>query len=73
MNKKTETVLKDLEGQARTASLDMEQEEAAEFFDQLADWAYAQSEACLIEPDIGCRIMRKTEIITNLKNKKWKK
>ena len=40
MNKKTETVLKDLEGQA------------AEFFDQLADWAYAQSEACLIEPDI---------------------
>lgn len=52
MNKKTETVLKDLEGQARTASLDMEQEEAADFFDQLADWAYAQSEACLIEPDI---------------------
>lgn len=32
---KTETVLKDLEGQARTASLDMEQEEAAEFLTSL--------------------------------------
>ena len=29
----------------------IEREEAAEFFDRLADWAYAQHEACLIDPE----------------------
>ena len=32
--------------------MNMEREEAAEFFDRLADWAYTQHEACLIDPEL---------------------
>lgn len=35
-----------------TATLDMENEEAAEFFSVLADWAYIQAEAMLIDSDL---------------------
>lgn len=36
---------------AREATLGMTMEEAAGFFDRLADWAYAQSEACLTDQE----------------------
>lgn len=42
-----------LRQQVLETSLDMEREEAAEFFGELADWAYAQQEAMLIdEPEM---------------------
>ena len=34
------------------ATLDMENEEAAEFLNALADWAYVQAEAMLIDSDL---------------------
>lgn len=49
MDNKSEQALGVLVKEAREATLDMEREEAAEFFDRLADWAYAQHEACLID------------------------
>lgn len=53
MERKQEQALKVLRQQALEASLDMEREEAAEFFSELADWAYAQQEAMLIdEPEM---------------------
>lgn len=36
---------------ATEATLNMENEEAAEFFNELADWAYTQHEACLIDAE----------------------
>ena len=36
---------------AREATLGMTMEEAAGFFDRLADWAYAQGEACLTDQE----------------------
>lgn len=48
-----EQALKVLRQQVLEATLDMEREEAAEFFGELADWAYAQQEAMLIdEPEM---------------------
>ena len=41
MERKQEQALKVLRQQVLEASLDMEREEAAEFFGELADWAYA--------------------------------
>lgn len=52
MEKKSEQALDVLEKEIVAATLDMENEEAAEFFSQLADWAYAQSEAMLINSDL---------------------
>ena len=42
MERKQEQALKVLRQQVLEATLDMEREEAAEFFGELADWAYAQ-------------------------------
>ena len=51
--RKQEQALKVLRQQVLEATLDMEREEAAEFFGELADWAYAQQEAMLIdEPEM---------------------
>lgn len=53
MERKQEQALKVLRQQAFEATLDMEREESAEFFGELADWAYAQQEAMLIdEPEM---------------------
>ncbi|UVP10433.1 hypothetical protein NXW19_20070 [Bacteroides ovatus] len=53
MERKQEQALKVLRQQVLEASLNMEREEAAEFFGELADWAYAQQEAMLIdEPEM---------------------
>lgn len=52
MDSKNANALKTLMNEITLATLDMENEEAAEFFSQLADWAYAQSEAMLISPDL---------------------
>lgn len=41
--------LKVLKQQATEASLGMERDEAAQFFSELADWAYAQYEAMSID------------------------
>ena len=41
--------LKALKQQATEASLGMERDEAAQFFSELADWAYAQHEAMSID------------------------
>ena len=53
MERKQEQALKVLRQQAFEATLDMEREESAGFFGELADWAYAQQEAMLIdEPEM---------------------
>nr|DAS75515.1 MAG TPA: hypothetical protein [Caudoviricetes sp.] len=52
MDSKSEQALKELATQAKEATMNMEREEAAEFFDRLADWAYTQHEACLIDPEL---------------------
>ncbi len=52
MEKKSEQALEVLEKEIIAATLDMENEEAADFFSRLADWAYAQSEAMLITADL---------------------
>lgn len=52
MHNKNESALKTLMNEIITATLDMENEEAAEFLGRLADWAYAQSEALLIDADL---------------------
>ena len=41
--------LKALKQQATAASLGMDRDEAAQFFSELADWAYAQHEAMSID------------------------
>lgn len=51
MDKKTEHALDALKKQAREDSLKMGRDEAADFFGQLADWAYAQSEAMSLDDD----------------------
>lgn len=49
MERRQEEALKVLMQQAIEATLEMEREEAAEFFGELADRAYAQQEAMLID------------------------
>lgn len=51
MSSKQEKALNVLTRWVREATLGMGREEAAEFFDRLADWAYAQHEACLIDTE----------------------
>lgn len=51
MKSKAEQALNVLKKWATEATLNMENEEAAEFFSELADWAYAQHEACLIDTE----------------------
>ena len=50
MENKTEQQLKQLTREAALASVDMGQMEACEFFNALAEWAYANAEAMLIDP-----------------------
>lgn len=52
MERKSEQTLETLQKEIVTATLDMENEEAAEFFSVLADWAYIQAEAMLIDSDL---------------------
>lgn len=52
MDSKSQQALNVLTKWATEATLNMENEEAAEFFDRLADWAYTQHEACLIDPEL---------------------
>ena len=52
MKRKSEQTLEILKKEIVAATLDMENEEAAEFFSALADWAYVQAEAMLIDSDL---------------------
>lgn len=52
MERKSEHALETLQKEIVAATLDMENEEAAEFFSALADWAYVQSESMLINSDL---------------------
>ena len=52
MERKSEQTLEILKKEIVAATLDMENEEAAEFFNALADWAYIQAEAMLIDNDL---------------------
>ena len=51
MDSKSQQALNVLTKWATEATLNMENEEAAEFFNELADWAYTQHEACLIDAE----------------------
>lgn len=51
MDSKSQQALNVLTKWATEATLNMENEEAAEFFNELADWAYAKHEACLIDTE----------------------
>ena len=52
MERKSEQTLEILKKEIVASTLDMENEEAAEFFNALADWAYVQAEAMLIDNDL---------------------
>lgn len=54
--------LKALKQQATEASLGMERDEAAQFFSELADWAYANTKQCQSMTIVRCRIAK---MITN--------
>lgn len=47
----SEQALRSLKDQATETSLGMERDEAAQFFSELADWAYAQYEAMSIDDE----------------------
>ena len=49
MYKQAEQALKALKQQATESSLGLERDEAAQFFSELADWAYTQYEAMSID------------------------
>lgn len=51
MDKQAEQALKALKQQATESSLGLERDEAAQFFSDLADWAYAQYEAMSIDDE----------------------
>ncbi len=51
MNRKSTQALNVLKKWATEATLNMGNEESAEFFNVLADWAYSQHEACLIDTE----------------------
>lgn len=51
MNSKSQQALNVLTKWATEATLNMENKEVAKFFYELADWAYAQYEACLIDAE----------------------
>lgn len=52
MERKSEQTLETLQKETVAATLGMENEEAAEFFSALADWAYVQAEAMLITDEL---------------------
>lgn len=51
MNKQSRRALKSLKNDAGEAIANLDREEAAEFFSELADWAYAQHETMLIDDE----------------------
>ena len=52
MEKQTEKILKSVKDKVTMLSTTMERQDAAEFFNELADWAYANGEAMLIEDEL---------------------
>ena len=59
MERKSEQTLEILKKEIVAATLDMENEEAAEFLNALADWAYVQAEAMLIDSDLEMQEKKK--------------
>lgn len=49
---KIETILENLKNEVTEATDKMTQEQAATFFGELADWAYAMSESLTLDNDI---------------------
>lgn len=52
MGTKEEKMLKSFKNEIAVASSGMEKTAAAQFFSELADWAYANSEAMLIDDEL---------------------
>lgn len=52
MNKKAEQILANLKKEINLATCEMDKRDAAEFFSEFADWAYANSEAMTIDDDL---------------------
>ena len=52
MGTKEEKILKSFKNEIAMASSGMEKAVAAQFFSELADWAYANSEAMLIDDEL---------------------
>lgn len=52
MGTKEEKMLKRFKNEIAVASSGMERTAAAQFFSELADWAYANSEAMLIDDEL---------------------
>lgn len=53
MEKRTETALASLKKEITLLASNLERQDAAEFFNELADWSYANGEAMLIDDDPG--------------------
>jgi hypothetical protein len=70
MENRNTKILENLKKEINLLASDMEKQDAAEFYSELADWAYANGEAMLMEDDLKCRIMK-----TNnpKKQESWKK
>lgn len=52
MDKKAEQILENFKKEINLASCGMDKADAAEFFSELADWAYANSEAMTIDDEL---------------------
>lgn len=52
MNKKAEQILENFKKEINLVSCEMDKMDAAGFFSELADWAYANSEAMTIDDDL---------------------
>ena len=70
MENRNTKILENLKKEINLLASDMEKQDAAEFYSELADWAYANGEAMLMEDEPECRIMK-----TNnpKKQESWKK
>lgn len=70
MENRNTKILENLKKEINLLASDMEKQDAAEFYSELADWAYANGEAMLMEVNLKCRIMK-----TNnpKKQESWKK
>lgn len=52
MNKRLEQLLQEIREQAVLTAIEFDIDEQAAFFGELADWAYAQQDAVLIDSDM---------------------
>ena len=52
MDKKAHEALKRIRKDVTLTTSDLENQDAAEFFSELADWAYANGEAMLIDEEL---------------------